>query len=277
MKTLLWVFAAVIFVSGCGGGDGSYSPEVSVADQKATDVWEGTTCDLEGRECVTTCLVTPGAELYCMNADGQVLFGYAAVSGNVLTANFDWADRVGIEGQDATTGEGQLRCDLSPHEMLSCELTAENGHGGFSEGAMTLFHKELDPATHSCYFHDFVLQAQVGGSWAPWGDAGPTLAIDRAGRAFSQSPEAGCVLNGTVIKTYGDVAGADREDPYNLFSVRLYVEGCTDPAYAVYNGRVLRGFAFLDQTRLENDTLVMMTVVRVPEGYAAFGARYRRQ
>jgi hypothetical protein len=142
---------------------------------------------------------------------------------------------------------------------------------------MTLFHKELDPVAHICHIHDYVLQAQVGDNWAPWGDDGAMLTIDRLGRAFSQDAETGCVFNGTVIKTVRHIAEADRGDPYNLFTVALDVEGCTEPAYLKYNGRTLRGFAFLDETLLEDDTLVVMAAVRVPEGYGAIGRRYRRQ
>jgi hypothetical protein len=39
----------------------------------------------------------------------------------------------------------------------------------------------------------------------------------------------------------------------------------------------LRGFAVPDTTMLEDDTLVVMAAVRVPEGDGASGRRYRRQ
>ena len=75
MKTLFSIVAAVMLISGCGGGGGgSPSPE-SAPLEKATDVWEGATCDLEGNECVTTRVVTPGTNFYCRNAHGRVLFG----------------------------------------------------------------------------------------------------------------------------------------------------------------------------------------------------------
>ena len=56
------------------------------------------------------------------------------------------------------------------------------------------------------------------------------------------------------------------------------MEGCTDPYFDPFNGKTFRGWAYLDDTQLRIDTLVMrLTAKAPPEGLVAISGRYRRQ
>jgi len=106
--------------------------------------------------------------------------------------------------------------------------------------------------------------------------ASAVAGIEWRGYAFAQDPETGCIFNGTAKMAFPYPA-ADKYTFVNLFAMELLIEGCVDPAYAEYNGRKLRGLAYVDTTQLWEDTLVTTLVVRGPDGYAAVAHRYRRQ
>lgn len=293
MKTLLfYVVAATLIIAGCGGGGGNASPHVDPAPVAATDIWEGTTLDFSGTEKPTTCLVSPGGEFFCANDEGAVLWGRGSVDedGDILSAKVQWAAPVAQVYDDSRAGEGLLVCAYLPHEMLDCELIPEplvdsaktalqkaedsavfKGQGWGER--LILFHKNLDPHyTHACFIRDYVRQSAVAGAWAPWMEEGGMLHIDRAGRAYGQNPETGCILNGTVTLFRDDIG-----NPLNLYKVRLLIEGCMLDGYDEYNDRALNGFGYLDSTQLHMDTLVIVARVRGQEGYAAWSRHLRRQ
>lgn len=277
MRILFLIAAATIVVSGCGGGGGGDGPvSAPLAEPvvvQATDIWEGTLYSTFEGEQEVACVVTPGLQLRCMNEDKQVLFGAAVVARDGrLSSNYTWADPMGLTPGEVSDGKGIMVCDYSPHDSAECDLESDGKSGAFASGKMILFHKDFDPQIHSCFIRQFLTQAEVADAWAPWTQGSAMLSIDVLGRAFAQDAETGCFMSGQV-NVYSDNPG----EPYNLLQVTLLIEGCTDAAYAEYNGRTLRGYAFLDNGQQQKDTLVVVAAVRGPNGYAAFARRYHRQ
>jgi hypothetical protein len=301
MKTLMpfFVAAAVAVVSGCGGGGGGSSSNPAPTLEKPTDLWEGVTYDLDGGESETTCLVTPLLELRCVNDEGQELLGPAARRdlGNHhrYTWQYTWADPMGRGQAAPSSGEGQLDCEFVPHQLMECEFRSQHAHGPFAGGSMMLYQQALESAPRTALLGQRVRQAEVAGQWAPRGEGDASLSIDGLGRVFGQSAATGCVLNGHVrlrsrLRGPVDFTGEDPGDlaqegelpsqglePLNLFGLRLRIAGCTDPDFVAYNGTLVTGYAWLDRTQVDKDTLVAIGSVEGPEGHAAFSRRYRRQ
>lgn len=301
MKTrmLFFVAAAVAVVSGCGGGGGGSSSSPAPSLAKPTDLWEGVTYDLDGGESETTCLVTPLLELRCVNDEGQEILGPVAQrdARNRLrfTWAYTWADPMGRRQAGPTSGEGGLACELVPNELMECEFQSQDGHGPFAAGSMMLFQRALDSAPRTALLRDRVTQAQVSGHWASEEDGDAALSIDRRGRIFGQSAATGCVLSGRVRLPSRSMSPLDYTgenpldltgeselpspgfEPLNLLELGFRIESCTDPDLAAYNGHQVTGYAWLDRTRVEKDTLVAVAAVEAAGGHAAFVRRYRRQ
>ncbi len=283
MRTLILIAAATIITTGCGGGGGGggdpAAAQLVQPVEQAMDIWEGNIEAKFGSNHKVACLVTEGTEVRCLNDEGQVLFGYAGVQDDgTIRTKYTWANAMGSTPPgESSDGVGEIFCDFSPHEALVCELESEAKSGVFAAGTMWLYHKEGDPAAHTCLITAHVLTPQsIEDLWAPWTEGGPMVTIDSSGYAFAQDPATGCVFNGTAVMAFPYPA-ADKYTFVNAFRMDMLIEGCVDPAYTGYNGRRLRGLAYLDTTQLHQDTLVTTLVVRGPDGYAALAHHYRRQ
>ncbi len=282
MRTLILIAAATIITTGCGGGGGGgggpAAAQLVEPVEQAMDIWEGNIDAEFGSEHKVACLITSGTEMRCLNDEGQVLFAYAGVRDDwTIQTKYTWANRVGsTHPGESPDGVGEMFCDFSPHESLICTLKSEARSGVFAAGTMALYHKEHDQRLHTCMIEGYFTPATIEGAWAPWTEGGGMINIDGGGYAFAQDPETGCIFNGTAKMAFPYPA-ADKYTFVNLFAMELLIEGCVDPAYAEYNGRKLRGLAYVDTTQLWEDTLVTTLVVRGPDGYAAVAHRYRRQ
>ena len=279
MKTLLTLLvAASLFVVGCGGGSGGSSVADPPVAEKPSDIWQGAAYPDDGTEESLTCVITPGLTVVCAT-DGNREFAGKVVEleESTLQIEYDWISEIDASEDDPGNGEGVIDCEWSPHDCMECDYLGVGEDGHVESGHMLLFHECNHPdEAHSRtgLLNRRLNQSHVNGTWID--EDGPIrmLTIDRIGRAFGQDAGTGCYVSGNVTQ----VADPKVDVLWrNYYTVALLIEGCEAEGYTAYNGKMLRGIAFLDDELLHNDTLRMMGTARCPEGPAAFTANFRRQ
>jgi hypothetical protein len=279
MKTLLTLlFAASLFVVGCGGGSGgSAAPDPPVAE-KPSDIWQGAAYDDDGTEESLTCVITPGLTVVCAT-DGDREFDGKVVEleEKTLRIEYEWIQEITAAEKGPGRGEGVIDCEWSAHESMDCDYLGVGEDGHVESGHVVLSHvcDHADEAhSRTGLQHRRVNQSHVAGTWIDVDGPIPMINIDQVGRAFGQDATTGCYVSGDV-----DQVANPKDDVLwrNYYTVTLKIEGCEAEAYAAYNGKMLRGIAFLDDERLHNDTLRIMGTASCPKGPAAFTAAFRRQ
>jgi hypothetical protein len=281
MKTLrTLLFAAALAVVGCGGGGSSSTDPPPPTAQKPIGVWEGSAYHDDGQEETLSCLILPGLEVLCATDAHRELDGKIVelVGEEALKIEYEVVPEVDARSLDVTRGEGVIDCEWSPGGTMICDYLGVGDDGVIESGRMVFHHcdNHADEA-HSglCLLRRRVNQQHVAGTWLDPDGPIPFLSIDVVGRAYGHDAVTGCYFNGT-LKAVPDTLYFEW-DNLNLYEVTLLIESCDASDYEVYNGRTVRGRAFLDDTDLHNDTLKMMSGVNTPEGPAAFCAEFHRQ
>ncbi len=279
MKTLLTLlFAASLFVVGCGGGGGGSSYSDLQVTEKPSDVWQGTAFHDDGTEEPLICMITPELTVYCATEGNREFDGKVArlVDEKTLRIEYGWMPEIVAGENGPVAGAGVIECEWSPHKFLDCDYLGVAEDGNVESGRLVFSHvaDQVD-AVHSdrCLLSRRLNQSHVAGTWIDGEGPIPMLSIDRVGRAFGHNASTGCYFSGTVRQVANP-----RLDPWrNLYRVALLIESCEARGYADFNGKMLQGIAFLDDELLQNDTLRMMAGAKCQEGPAGFTANFRRQ
>lgn len=274
MKTLLTLlFAASLFVVGCGGGGGGGTAELPPQAEKPSDMWQGVAYHDNGTEESVTCMITRGLKVYCAT-DGEREFDgkISELDGEkAMQIDYDWSPEVDARNKGA--GEGHMDCEWSPHNFIDCDYVGFGKDGQIESGRVLLIHRDNHPDGGTCLLNRRLNQAHVAGTWIDEGGPIPMLSIDRVGRAFGHNAITGCYFSGNVTQVANPLL-----DPWrNFYTVGLLIESCEAEGYDAFNGKMLRGIAHLDDAELRNDTLTMMAGAKSQEGPAAFTAYFRRR
>jgi hypothetical protein len=283
MKTLLTLlFAAPLFVVGCGGGGGGSAPSGPSVAEKPSDIWQGVAYHDDGTEEPVLCYFTPELTVLCATEDGREFDGkITELKEKTFQIEYAWMPEIDAGPDGPVAGEGIMYCEWAPQDYVECDFLGVCKDGSVNSGHVEFAHREdhADEA-HSdcCLIHRRLNQAHVAGTWIEEDGPISMLSIDRVGRAYGHNAATGCYFSGTVIQKANPALDPSRHRYTNQYRVSLLIESCDADGYDAYNGKMLEGVAFLDDEQMRNDTLRMMSCADSPAaGPAAFTAEFTRQ
>lgn len=230
MKHSAAVFLCALLMAGCGGGGGGGTQSASpppVTNASPGGIWEGTLGT--GQQVIG--LVTESGEFHFLDIDEFAqYFGTVSVNGNATSANFTGYAELGSSFADGTTsGTGSLTGTIQARSKFTANSTFRTSAGNSNPNTIDLTYNAL-------YDRDSSL-ATIAGNFTDL-RTGSIVNVSSSGVAFSQNPDNGCVLNGSV-----SIIDAQ----FNAYRVQYSYSSCTG-VDAVLNGLTFRGLATLDNT-----------------------------
>lgn len=238
---VLFLLGAALLASACGGGGGGSNGNGSappVQNASVGGIWEGTD-SVSGLPVLG--LATEGGDFHFIREDGVQYFGTATVSGSSVSARFDGVTSIGWVFEDGTTsGTGTFSGSVQARSTLSGSTSFRTSGGLQSSGTLSLRYDAL-------YERDSSLQAIAGNFREPL--FGYVVNVSASGAVFSQDPDSGCVVNGTVSVV---------DARFNAYRVQYTYSSCSG-ADAVLNGVTFRGLATLDDRTSPEQLIVGAT------------------
>jgi hypothetical protein len=227
----------LVLVSGCGGGGGSSgTPNPPVTNASPGGIWRGTE-STTGLQVVG--LVDESGEFHFIRSDNVQYVGTASITANSLSANFEGFTQIGTVFADNTShGTGTVTGTVQARSTLSLSTQFKTDAGASTSGTVNL--------TFDTLYNRASSLSTISGNFSSNGDV---VTISSNGTVFSQDPNTGCVVNGTVA-----IINAS----YNAYRVQYSYANCTGQS-AVLNGLQFDGMATLDNTVSPEHAIVGVT------------------
>jgi hypothetical protein len=231
----------LMLVSGCGGGGGSSSSNTSSSPPPVTNaspggIWRGTE-STSGLQVVG--LVDESGEFHFIRSDDVQYVGTTSVTGSSISANFDGFTQIGtVFADNSSHGTGSVTGTVQARSSLSLSTQFKTDAGTSTNGTLNL--------TFDTLYNRASSLATISGNFSSSGDV---VTISSNGTVFSQDPNTGCVVNGTVA-----IINAS----YNAYRVQYSYANCTGQS-AVLNGLQFDGMATLDNTQSPEHVIVGVT------------------
>lgn len=227
-----------VLVCACGGGGGSSGTPNPPPVTNATTggIWRGTE-STTGLQIVG--LVDESGEFHFIRSDNVQYVGTASVTGNSLSANIDGFTQIGtVFADNSSHGTGTVTGTVQARSSLALSTQFKTDAGTSTSGTVNL--------TFDTLYNRASSLSTISGNFSSNGDV---VTISSNGTVFSQDPNTGCVVNGTVA-----IINAS----YNAYRVQYSYANCTGQS-AVLNGLQFNGMATLDNTVSPEHAIVGVT------------------